>query len=140
MHNENSVTDEDQENVRAMTSEEEEENHKHDMRKLVEMVHKEDMELEMTQKEEMQQEEQRGRVALNIGAGGSHLPATSDPREEEAEERRKGTRRPRWADCKTTKERKKKNRRQNEKGSKRRKKRMSKRKRKRQGQKQGTRS
>ena len=53
----------------------------------------------MMQKEEMEQEEQQGRVAPNMGAGGSHPQATSDPREEEAEERRKGTRRPRWADC-----------------------------------------
>ena len=98
-HVENSVTDEDQENMRAMTSEEAEENHKEDVRKLVEMVQKEEMELEMMQKEEMEQDEQRGRVAPNMGAGGSHPQATSDPREEEAEERRKGTRRPRWADC-----------------------------------------
>ena len=44
-------------------------------------------------------EEKRSRVAPNMGAGGSHSQATSDPRGEEAEERRKGTRRPRWADC-----------------------------------------
>ena len=88
--------DEDQENMRAMTSEE---NHKEDVRKLVEMVHKEEMELEMMQKEEMEQEEQRGRVAPNMGASGSHLQGTSDPRQEEAEKRRKGTPRPRWADC-----------------------------------------
>ena len=43
--------------------------------------------------------EQWGRVAPNMVAGGSHPQATSDSREEEAEERRKGTRRPRWADC-----------------------------------------
>ena len=36
----------------------------------------------MMQKEEMEQEEQRGRVAPNMGAGGSHPQATSDPREE----------------------------------------------------------
>ena len=45
LHVENSVTDEDQENVRAMTSEEEEENHKEDVWKLVEMVQKEEVEL-----------------------------------------------------------------------------------------------
>ena len=49
----------------------------------------------MMQKEEMELKEQRGRVAPNMGAGGSHPQATSDPREEEAEERRKRTRRPR---------------------------------------------
>ena len=38
---ENLVMDEDQENMRAMTSEEEEENHKEDVRKLIEMVQKE---------------------------------------------------------------------------------------------------
>ena len=47
----------------------------------------------------MKQEEQRGRVAPNMGAGGSHPQATSGPRGEEAKERRKGTRGPRWADC-----------------------------------------
>ena len=86
---ENLVMDEDPENMRAMTSEEEEENYKEDVRMFVEMM----------QKEEMEQEEQRGRVAPNMRAGGSHPQATLDPREEEAEERRKGTRRPRWADC-----------------------------------------
>ena len=49
------MMDEDQVNMRAMKSEEEE-----DVRKLV----------EMTQKEEEEQEEQRGRVAPNMGAGG----------------------------------------------------------------------
>ena len=117
-HVENSVTDEDQENMRAMTSEEEEENHKEDVRKLVKMVQKEEMELEMMQKEEMEQEKQRSRVAPNMGAGGSHSQATSGPREEEAEERRKGTRGPMQI-VKTTKEGRKKNRRQKEKGSKR---------------------
>ena len=97
---ENSVMDEDQRNTGVMRSEEEEENHKEDVRKLLEMVEKEEMELEMMLKEEMEQEEQRGRVAPNMGAGGSHLQATSDPREKETEERRKRTRRPRWADCK----------------------------------------
>ena len=99
LHVENSVTDEDQENITAMTSEEKEKKNKEDVRKLVEMVQKEEMELEMMQQEEMEHEEQRGRVAPNMGAGGSHLQATSDPREEETEERRKRARRPRWADC-----------------------------------------
>ena len=119
-HVENSVTDEDQENMRAMTSEEEEENHKEDVRKLVEMM----------QKEEMEQEKQRGRVAPNMGAGGSHLQA-----EEEAEERRKGTRRPRWADCEDDEgKEEEETEKQKEKSSKRRGKRKSKRERKRQGQ------
>ena len=75
---ENLMMDEDQQNMREMTNEEE----------------KEEMELEMMQKEDIKQEEQRGRVAPNMEAGGSHLQATPDPREEEARERR-----PRWADC-----------------------------------------
>ena len=87
---------EDQENMRATTSEE---NHEEDVRKLVEMVQKEEIELEMMQKEEMEKDEQRGRVAPNMEAGGSHTQAASDPREEEAGERRKETRRPIWADC-----------------------------------------
>ena len=99
LHVENSVTDEDQENITAMTSEEKEKKHKEDVRKLVEMVQKEEMKLEMMQQEEMEHEEQRGRVAPNMGAGGSHLQATSDPREEETEERKKRAPRPRWADC-----------------------------------------
>ena len=74
-----SATDEDQENTTAMTSEEKERHHKKDVRKLVEMV----------QKEEMEHEEQRGRMAPNMGASGSHSQATSGSREEEAEERRK---------------------------------------------------
>ena len=96
MHVENLVMDEDQENMRATTSEE---NHEEDVRKFVEMVQKEEIELEMMQKEEMEKDEQRGRVAPNMGASGSHPQAASDPREEEAGERRKETRRPRWADC-----------------------------------------
>ena len=96
---ENLVADEDRENIRAMTSEEKEKRHKEDVRKLDEMVETEEMELKMMQQEEMEHEEQRGRVAPNMGAGGSHLQATSDPREEETEERRKRARRPRWADC-----------------------------------------
>ena len=80
--------DEDQKNMRAMTSEEEEENHKEGVRKLVEMVEKEEMELEMMQKEEMEQEKQRGRVAPNKGAGGSHSQATSDPGKEKRRRKR----------------------------------------------------
>ena len=60
LHVENSVTDQDQENITAMTSEEKEKKYKEDVRKLVEMVQKEEMELEMMEKEEMEQEEQRG--------------------------------------------------------------------------------
>ena len=91
MHFENSVMDEDQENMRATTSEE---NHEEDVRKLLEMVEREEMELEMMQQEEMEHEEQRGRVAPNMGAGGSHPQATSDPRKKNKE-----TRVLRWADC-----------------------------------------
>ena len=83
--------DEDQENMRATTSEE---NHEEDVRKLLEMVEKEEMELEMMQQEEMEHEEQRGRVAPNMGAGGPHPQATSDPRKKNKE-----TRVLRWADC-----------------------------------------
>ena len=61
--------DEIQENTRAMKSEEEEEDHREDVRKLV----------EMTQKEDEEQEEQRDRVAPNMGAGGSHPQAMSVP-------------------------------------------------------------
>ena len=82
--------DENQENMRATTSEE---NHEEDVRKLLEMVGREEIELEMMQQEDMEHEEQRGRVALNMGAGGSHSQATSDPR------KKKETRVPRWADC-----------------------------------------
>ena len=78
---ENSVTDEDQENMGAMRSEEEEEDHREDVKKLVEMMQKEE-----------EQEEQRGRVAPNVGAGGSHLQAMSVPE-------RRETRGMRWADC-----------------------------------------
>ena len=46
---ENSVMDEDQENITAMTSEEKEKKHWEDVRKLLEMVEKEEMELEMMQ-------------------------------------------------------------------------------------------
>ena len=50
---------EDQGNTGVMRSEEGEENHKEDVRKLVETMQKEDEE----------QEEQRGQVAPNMGAG-----------------------------------------------------------------------
>ena len=90
---ENSVTDEDQENKRTMTSEEKEKKHWEDVRKLLEMVEKEEMELEMMQQDEMEHEEQRGGVAPNMGAGGSHPQATSDPRK-----KKKETRVLRWAD------------------------------------------
>ena len=89
--------DEDQENMRATTSEE---NHEEDVRKLLEMVEKEEMELEMMQQEEIEHEEQRGRVAPNMGAGGSHPEATSDPRK-----KKKETRVLRWADCNDEEER-----------------------------------
>ena len=84
---ENLVMDEGQENMRAKTSEE---NHEEDMRKLLEMVEREEMELEMMQQEEMEHEEQRGRVAPNMGAGGSHPQATSDTGKKKVL---------RWADC-----------------------------------------
>ena len=57
------------------------ENHREDVRKLVEMM----------QKEEEEQEEQRGRVAPNLGAGGSHPQAMSVPE-------RRETQGMRWAD------------------------------------------
>ena len=91
MHVENSVMDEDQENMRATMSEE---NHEEDVRKLLEMVEKEEMELEMLQQEELEHEELRRRVAPNMEAGGSHPQATSDPRK-----KKKATRVLRWADC-----------------------------------------
>ena len=58
------------------------ENHREDVRKLVEMM----------QKEEEDQEGQRGRVAPNMGAGGSHTQAMSVPERRETQEIR-------WADC-----------------------------------------
>ena len=67
---ENLVMDEDQDNMRAMKSGQEEEEHREDVRKLVETMQKEDEE----------QEEQRGRVAPNMGAGGSHTQAMSVPK------------------------------------------------------------
>ena len=77
---ENSVIDEDQGNTGAIRKEEE--NHSEDVRKLVEMM----------QKKEDAQEGQRGRVAANMGAGGSHPQAMSVPGTRE-------TRGMRWADC-----------------------------------------
>ena len=80
---ENSMTDEDQENKRTMTSAEKEMKHWVMMsRSWFEMVVKKEMELEMMQKEEMEHEEKRGRVAPNMEAGGSHPQATSDPGKE----------------------------------------------------------
>ena len=96
-HVENLVMDEDQENMRATTGEE---NHEEDVRKLLEMVEKEEMKLEMMQQEEMEHEEQRGRVAPNMGAGASHPQATSDLRK-----KKKETRVLRWADCNDEEER-----------------------------------
>ena len=61
---ENLVMDEDQENMRATTSEE---NHEEDLRKLLEMVEREEMELEMMQQEEMEHEEQRAEWRLTWG-------------------------------------------------------------------------
>ena len=68
--------DEVQENITAMASEEKEKRHKEDVRKLLEMVEKEEMELEMMQQEEMRHEEQRGQVAPNMG----QVAHTSRPR------------------------------------------------------------
>ena len=118
--------------MRATTSEK---NHEEHVRKLVEMVQKEEIELEMMQKEEMEKDEQRGRVAPNMGQV-AHTARPHRTRENEGKrhEGRDGQ------TVKTTKERRKKNRKQKEKGSKRRKKRKSKRRRERQCQKQGTRS
>ena len=47
--------------------------------------------------QEADEEDERGRVAPNMGAGGSHPQATSDPGEEEKE--KKEARVLRWADC-----------------------------------------
>ena len=47
---------------------------------------------------EADEEDERVRMAPNMGAGGSHLQATSDPGEREIEEKRE-TRGMRWADC-----------------------------------------
>ena len=58
------------------------ENHREDARKLVEMM----------QKEEEDKEGQRGRLAPNMGAGGSHPQAMSVTERKESQEMR-------WADC-----------------------------------------
>ena len=79
---ENSAIDEDQGNTGAMRNEEEEENHREDVRKLVEMM----------QKKEDAHEGQRGRMAPDMEAGGSHPQAMSVPETRE-------TREMRWADC-----------------------------------------
>ena len=50
------------------------------------------------QQEMREREEERVRMAPNMGAGGSHPQATSDPGEREIEEK-KETRGTRWADC-----------------------------------------
>ena len=76
------MIDEDQGNTGAIRSEEEEENHREDVRKLVEMM----------QKKEDAQEGQRGRMAPNMGTGGSHPQAMSVPETRE-------TRGMIWADC-----------------------------------------
>ena len=67
--------------VESLVMDETQENHRDDVRKLVEMMQKEE-----------DQEGQRGRVALNVGAGGSHPQAMSAPERREAQEMR-------WADC-----------------------------------------
>ena len=48
--------------------------------------------------QEADEEDERGRVAPNMGAGGSHPQATTDPEEEAVEEER-GRRKLSWADC-----------------------------------------
>ena len=45
------------------------------------------------------EEDERVQVAPDMGAGGSYLQAMLDPKEGEAEEEKKGTRRLRWVDC-----------------------------------------
>ena len=82
LHVENLVMDEGQESMRAIRNEEEEKNHKEDVRKLL---------VEMVQKEE----EQRDRVAPNMEAGGSHPQAMSDLEGEGPKE----LRRMKLADC-----------------------------------------
>ena len=79
---ENLVIDEDQENMKAMKSEEEEEDHREDVRKL----------LEMMQKETRNRKSSGTEWAPNMGAGGSHTQAMSVPE-------RRETRGMRWADC-----------------------------------------
>ena len=54
----------------------------------------------MRKGEDNGEEQELGRVAPNMEAGGSHTQATTDPEEEEAaEEGMRDTRRLRWADC-----------------------------------------
>ena len=85
---ENSVTDEDQENKRTMRDEREEEEYRWDAkRKVVRMMKREE--------DQEADEEEQGRVAPNMGAGGSHPQATSDPREARVLS---------WADCKDEEE------------------------------------
>ena len=80
---ENLVMDEDQGNTGVMRREEDQENHREDVRKLVEMMQKEEVEQEEAADGEQQhsqekgeggesEEDGRGRVAPNMGAGGSH--------------------------------------------------------------------
>ena len=68
--------------VENLVMDEIQENHREDVRKLVEMM----------QKEEEDQDGQRGRVAPNMEAGGSHPQAMSVPERKETQEMR-------WADC-----------------------------------------
>ena len=68
--------------VENLVMDEIQENHREDVRKLVEVV----------QKEEEDQEGQRGRVEPNMWAGGSHPQAMSVPERKETQEMR-------WADC-----------------------------------------
>ena len=53
--------------------------------------------LAMDADQEADEEDERGRVAPDMGAGGSHPQATSDPGKEEKE--KKETRVLSWADC-----------------------------------------
>ena len=85
---ENLVMDEDQENMRATTSEQ---NHEEDVRKLFKMVEKEEMELEMMRQEEMEARRATGPSGAQHAGRWLTPQATSDPRKE--------TRKPRWADC-----------------------------------------
>ena len=105
---ENLVMDEDQGNTGVMRTEEDQENHREDVRKLVEMMQKEEVEqVEAADGEQQHSQEKgeggeseedgRGRVAPNMGAGGSHPQATSDPRKEE--KKKNETRVLSWADC-----------------------------------------
>ena len=54
--------------------------------------------MEDEEDQEADEEDERGRVAPNMGAGGSHPQATSDPRKREEEKRK--ARVLSWADCK----------------------------------------